>query len=97
VAVSAQHLLHQCRWLFRDRCTCCFAERQPISAEVRLLLFTGLLGGFTTFSAFGIEGVNLIRRGEFAVAVSYALLSVVCGFAAVFVALKLFGTTRQTT
>ena len=72
-----------------------FAERQPISAEIRLLLFAGLLGGFTTFSAFGIEGVDLIRRGEIAVAASYAMLSVVCGFAAVYVAMKLFGTSGQ--
>lgn len=72
-----------------------FAERQAMSAEIRLLLFTGLLGGFTTFSAFGVEGVNLIRRGDIAVAASYALLSVVCGFAAVFIALKVFGTTDQ--
>ena len=72
-----------------------FAERQAISAELRLLLFTGLLGGFTTFSAFGIEGVNLIRRGDFGVSVGYALLSVVCGFAAVFIAMRLFGTAGQ--
>ncbi|MFN2476845.1 MAG: fluoride efflux transporter CrcB [Chthoniobacterales bacterium] len=72
-----------------------FAERQAMSAELRLLLFTGLLGGFTTFSAFGLEGVNLIRRGEVGIAVSYALLSVICGFAAVFLALRLFGTAGQ--
>lgn len=72
-----------------------FAERQPISAELRLLLFTGLLGGFTTFSAFGIEGVNLIRRGEIGVAASYAMLSMICGFAAVYVAMKLFGSSGQ--
>lgn len=53
-----------------------FAERQAFSAELRLLLFTGLLGGFTTFSAFGAEGVNLIRRGDLGVALSYATLSV---------------------
>ncbi|MEO5721207.1 MAG: fluoride efflux transporter CrcB [Chthoniobacterales bacterium] len=61
------------------------------TADVRLLLFTGLLGGFTTFSAFGGEGVNLIRRGEIAVALSYAALSVLCGFAAVWAGMKLFG------
>ncbi len=72
-----------------------FAERHSISAEIRLLLFTGLLGGFTTFSAFGVEGVNLIRRGDIAVAASYAALSVVCGFAALYVAMKLFGTSGE--
>lgn len=61
------------------------------TADVRLLLFTGLLGGFTTFSAFGAEGVNLIRRGEIAIACAYAALSVLCGFAAVWAGMKLFG------
>ncbi len=61
------------------------------TADARLFLFTGLLGGFTTFSAFGVEGVNLIRRGEIAVACSYALLSVLCGFAAVWAGMRLCG------
>src|ERR1700724_4180429 len=38
------------------------------SPSLRLLLFTGLLGGFTTFSAFSYEGVFLLRRGLFSVA-----------------------------
>jgi CrcB protein len=53
------------------------------SPSLRLLLFTGLLGGFTTFSAFGYETVFLLRRGLFAVAIGYVLLSVVCGLVAV--------------
>ena len=59
------------------------------SPSIRLLLFTGLLGGFTTFSAFGYESVFLLRRGFLSVATSYVLLSVVCGLAAVFVGMKL--------
>ena len=61
------------------------------SAEIRLLLFTGLLGGFTTFSAFAAEGVNLIRRGELAIAFAYAALSVLCGFVAVWAGMRLCG------
>ena len=34
------------------------------SPSVRLILFTGLLGGFTTFSAFGMETVYLLQRHE---------------------------------
>src|SRR4029077_5806254 len=41
------------------------------SPSLRLLLFTGLLGGFTTFSAFGYESVFLIRRSLFGVACAY--------------------------
>jgi len=59
------------------------------SPSVRLLLFTGLLGGFTTFSAFGYESVFLLRRGLLSVAASYVLLSVACGLAAVSVGMKL--------
>ena len=59
------------------------------SQSIRLLLFTGLLGGFTTFSAFGYEGVFLLRRGLFSVATRYVLLSVLGGLAAVFAGMKL--------
>src|SRR5947209_17229807 len=53
------------------------------SPLVRLLLFTGLLGGFTTFSAFGYETVFLLRRGLLSIAGGYVVLSVVCGLVAV--------------
>ena len=50
--------------------------------DVRLLLFTGLLGGFTTFSAFGLETMYLLRRGDFAVAGANIILSVIAGLLA---------------
>lgn len=50
--------------------------------DVRLLLFTGMLGGFTTFSAFGVETVHLLRRGEALVAGTYVALSVAVGILA---------------
>jgi CrcB protein len=61
----------------------------------RLFLFTGMLGGYTTFSAFGLEGVYLLRRGEVGVALGYAMFSVIGGFAAVWIALKLFSVGRH--
>src|SRR5512145_3259967 len=45
--------------------------------HARLLLFTGILGGFTTFSAFGLETAYLLRRGEAGAAVANVVLSVV--------------------
>ena len=42
----------------------------------RLLLGVGLLGGFTTFSAFSLEVLNMIERGNWGIALGYALLSV---------------------
>jgi CrcB protein len=62
-----------------------------LTLELRLLVFTGFLGGFTTFSAFGVETVALIERGEFGVAAFYATSSVLCGLLALFGALKLGG------
>ena len=64
-------------------------HRDFFSADVRLFLFTGLLGGFTTFSAFGLESLFLIRRGDVAVAALYAVASVLCGIAAVWIGYKL--------
>jgi CrcB protein len=56
---------------------------EMFSPDARLFLFTGLLGGFTTFSAFGVETVALLRRGEMGVAAAYVLLSVTAGIVGV--------------
>ena len=50
----------------------------------RLLLGVGLLGGFTTFSAFSLEVVNMVERGQWGVAIGYALFSVVGSVLALF-------------
>lgn len=66
------------------------AERYDLwTPNVRLFLFTGLLGGFTTFSAFGLETVFLGRRGELGIAALYAGGSVALGLAAVWLGLEL--------
>ena len=66
-----------------------FAERHHLfGPEARLLLITGLLGGFTTFSAFGLETVYLLRRGEAWVAAGYVCASVLGGIAAVWLGVK---------
>lgn len=58
-------------------------ERDVLSREARLLLVTGFLGSYTTFSSFGFETYNLARIGEAARAAGYVGLSVVAGLAAV--------------
>jgi CrcB protein len=60
-----------------------------MSPETRLLLFTGILGGFTTFSAFGLETMFLLRRGEVLVAGANIVLSVVLGLLALWLGLGL--------
>ena len=47
--------------------------------QARLLIGVGLLGGFTTFSAFSLEMVLLIERGQFMLALLYVMLSVGLG------------------
>ncbi|MCA8902887.1 MAG: fluoride efflux transporter CrcB [Hyphomonas sp.] len=53
----------------------------------RLFLATGLLGGFTTFSAFSLEVANFIRAGDTGKAALYAGLSLVLGVIALFIGL----------
>jgi CrcB protein len=57
--------------------------RSAISPEVRLLLATGLLGGFTTFSAFGNETLDLLRADARWLAAANVLANVLLGLAAV--------------
>lgn len=59
-------------------------ERFSLAPEWRLFFATGLLGGFTTFSAFSNETFGLIRNGQFAHAAGYVLLSVLLGLAATY-------------
>lgn len=53
----------------------------------RLLLGVGLLGGFTTFSAFSLELALMIERGELATAAAYILVSVAAGVIGLFAGL----------
>ena len=64
-------------------------KHEMFTADVRLLLFTGILGGFTTFSAFGLETMFLLKRGELMVASANIVLSVVAGLAALWLGLGL--------
>ncbi len=58
---------------------------EMFSSQSRLFMITGIMGGFTTFSAFGLETFNLIREKEFLVASSYVLGSVIVGLFAVLI------------
>ncbi|HEY0526470.1 MAG TPA: fluoride efflux transporter CrcB [Stellaceae bacterium] len=49
---------------------------RPASAEMRLFAMAGLCGGFTTFSAFSIQTLQMLREGEAWRAVAYAVSSV---------------------
>ncbi len=57
--------------------------RSIFTPEARLFVFIGLLGGFTTFSTFGNESINLLRDGENQLAFWYVSLHVFAGLGAV--------------
>ncbi|MCW3845921.1 fluoride efflux transporter CrcB [Sphingomonas sp. LB-2] len=55
----------------------------------RLLLGVGVLGGFTTFSAFSLDAMAMIERGDWAPALGYILVSVIGSIAALAVGLQM--------
>ena len=57
--------------------------RADLHPNLRLFLFTGCLGAFTTFSTFGLETFELLREGDPRTALANAVLSVVLGLCAV--------------
>lgn len=68
-----------------------FAYRAGLVPQhVRLFLTTGLLGGFTTFSAFSLDAALLIERHSYAMAATYILGSVAASVLALFLGLALF-------
>lgn len=58
-------------------------KNDAISADVRLALTTGFCGGFTTFSTFANENVNLLRNGNYLLFSAYTLSSFIIGIVAV--------------
>lgn len=56
--------------------------RGSASETMRLFMGVGILGGFTTFSAFSLESFQMIARGQWTMAAGYALASVIGSVAA---------------
>ncbi|MDP9629821.1 UNVERIFIED_ORG: CrcB protein [Ensifer adhaerens] len=59
------------------------------SPEMRLFLITGVLGGYTTFSAFSLDAIMLLERGDAALALGYIAASIVLSILAVLAGLAL--------
>ncbi len=59
--------------------------KNSLSNDWKLFLATGILGGFTTFSAFSFETVELLKNGKLSYAVMYVCASVVVGLTATFI------------
>ncbi len=60
-------------------------ERFELSSNLRLFLFIGVLGSFTTFSSFGLETFNLLRDNELRLGLYNLLITNVCGLGLVYV------------
>lgn len=65
-----------------------FSLKGTINHEWRLFLATGILGGFTTYSAFSYETVSLMRSGEIATAFLYVGVSIALGLLATFAGMQ---------
>lgn len=66
-----------------------FAGRWSDREDLRLAVMVGLLGGFTTFSAFGVDSVELLRTGRTAYAAMNVTLSISLGLAGVWAGWRL--------
>lgn len=67
-----------------------FAYRTGTSQHLRLFLTTGVLGGFTTFSAFSLDVALLVERNALVMAAAYILASVGLAIAGLFLGLAVF-------
>jgi len=62
-------------------------KKTGVSNDMRLFVATGILGGFTTFSAFSLDVANMVERGAMGSAFIYIAASVIISLAAVFIGL----------
>ena len=69
-----------------------FAFRPGIGQHMRLFLTTGILGGFTTFSALSLDAALLVERHAYGAAAGYVVGSVAASIAALFFGLAVFRT-----
>jgi len=72
-----------------------FLWKPGVPQHVRLFLTTGILGGFTTFSAFSLDAALLIERHSYGAAAAYVLGTVISSLAALFAGLMLFRSGGQ--
>ena len=64
-------------------------EKTLLAEWLRPLLMVGLLGAFTTFSTFSLDTIRLLEAGQFAVAVTNILLSVVLSVGAAYIGITI--------
>lgn len=72
--------------------TALFILKSDLPQELKVFLTTGLLGGFTTFSTFSLDSVDLWQRGHIGLAVSYVAASLALSLAGILFGMKVAGT-----
>ena len=70
--------------LFIGLVAAALVDRYHLPAWLRIGLVVGVVGGYTTFSTFAQESLDLVDARRFAIALTYTLVSVVAGMAAVY-------------
>ena len=66
-----------------------FSRSLTWSEDLKLLLMTGFCGGFTTFSAFTLEGIGLLKENKTALFLIYISASVIGGLLATFIGIRI--------
>jgi CrcB protein len=66
-----------------------YLGQSPNNQNLRLLFITGFCGGYTTFSTFASENINLLQTGQYLTLISYTIASVLVGLVAVWLGLML--------
>lgn len=67
----------------------CVSQKKKISPEYTLIVGTGLIGSFTTFSTFSLETINLFQQGLICLGVIYVLGTTVLGLLLVYLGRRL--------
>jgi len=68
-----------------------FARSRELAPATEAALIVGLLGGFTTYSSFAVQSVEMLAAGRVTAAVVYVAATLVIGFAAAWAGLRCFG------
>ena len=72
-----------------------FGQRVGVSEGLRLAILVGFLGGFTTFSSFGLETIRLVESSRMGPALAYVAVSNLVGCLAVWFGIKVVTTLTQ--